>query len=133
MPQGGPGPALLRQSTAAQTLILQQFYHFVFAKALKLRLAIIGVIYRKALVISNSAKRESPVGEIVNLMSTDAQRFMDLAPFLNLVVSVPLQIILAMYFLWQVTLKLWPPPPSSDLDPAEKGQERASLGQRRAA
>lgn len=30
-----------------QTLILQQFYHFVFAKALKLRLAIIGVIYRK--------------------------------------------------------------------------------------
>ncbi|XP_044104614.1 ATP-binding cassette sub-family C member 3 isoform X1 [Neovison vison] len=84
-----------------QTLILQQFYHFVFAKALKLRLAIIGVIYRKALVISNSAKRESPVGEIVNLMSTDAQRFMDLAPFLNLVVSVPLQIILAMYFLWQ--------------------------------
>ncbi|XP_032727951.1 canalicular multispecific organic anion transporter 2 isoform X1 [Lontra canadensis] len=84
-----------------QTLILQQFYHFVFAKALKLRLAIIGVIYRKALLISNSAKRESPVGEIVNLMSTDAQRFMDLAPFLNLVVSVPLQIILAMYFLWQ--------------------------------
>ncbi|XP_059234527.1 ATP-binding cassette sub-family C member 3 isoform X3 [Mustela nigripes] len=84
-----------------QTLILQQFYHFVFAKALKLRLAIIGVIYRKALVISNSAKRESPVGEIVNLMSTDAQRFMDLAPFLNLVVSIPLQIILAMYFLWQ--------------------------------
>ncbi|XP_045840743.1 ATP-binding cassette sub-family C member 3 isoform X4 [Meles meles] len=84
-----------------QTLILQQFYHFVFVKALKLRLVIIGVIYRKALVISNSAKRESPVGEIVNLMSTDAQRFMDLAPFLNLVVSVPLQIILAMYFLWQ--------------------------------
>ncbi|XP_032175781.1 canalicular multispecific organic anion transporter 2 isoform X3 [Mustela erminea] len=58
-------------------------------------------LLRKALVISNSAKRESPVGEIVNLMSTDAQRFMDLAPFLNLVVSVPLQIILAMYFLWQ--------------------------------
>ncbi|XP_044926267.1 ATP-binding cassette sub-family C member 3 isoform X2 [Mustela putorius furo] len=58
-------------------------------------------LLRKALVISNSAKRESPVGEIVNLMSTDAQRFMDLAPFLNLVVSIPLQIILAMYFLWQ--------------------------------
>lgn len=73
------------------------------------------------------------MGEIVNLMSVDAQRFMDLAPFLNLVWSAPLQIILAIYFLWQVTLELWPLPPSSDLDFVEKGQERANLGQRRAA
>ncbi|KAK2111666.1 Canalicular multispecific organic anion transporter 2 [Saguinus oedipus] len=34
-------------------------------------------------------------------MSVDAQRFMDLVPFLNLLWSAPLQIILAMYFLWQ--------------------------------
>lgn len=59
----------------------------------------------QALVISNSVKRESTVGEMVNLMSVDAQRFMDLAPYLNLLWSGPLQIILAIYFLWQVTLK----------------------------
>ncbi|XP_060060875.1 ATP-binding cassette sub-family C member 3 [Erinaceus europaeus] len=61
----------------------------------------IGVIYRKALVITNSAKRKSTMGEIVNLMSVDAQRLMDVAPFLNLLWSAPLQIFLATYFLWQ--------------------------------
>ncbi|CAD7667352.1 unnamed protein product [Nyctereutes procyonoides] len=84
-----------------QTLVLHQYFHCIFEMALRLRTAITGVIYRKALVITNSAKRESTVGEIVNLMSVDAQRFMDLAPFLNLVWSAPLQIILAIYFLWQ--------------------------------
>uniref|UniRef100_A0A2K6UWG7 ATP binding cassette subfamily C member 3 n=1 Tax=Saimiri boliviensis boliviensis TaxID=39432 RepID=A0A2K6UWG7_SAIBB len=84
-----------------QSLILQQYYHCIFVTGLKFRTGIIGVIYRKALVITNSVKRASTVGEIVNLMSVDAQRFMDLVPFLNLLWSAPLQIILAMYFLWQ--------------------------------
>ncbi|XP_078230310.1 ATP-binding cassette sub-family C member 3 isoform X3 [Callithrix jacchus] len=84
-----------------QSLILQQYYHCIFVTGLKFRTGIIGVIYRKALVITNSVKRASTLGEIVNLMSVDAQRFMDLVPFLNLLWSAPLQIILAMYFLWQ--------------------------------
>lgn len=45
------------------------------------------------------------MGEIVNLMSVDAQRFMDVFPFLNLLWATPLQVILAIYFLWQVTLQ----------------------------
>lgn len=56
----------------------------------------------QSLVITNSAKRSSTVGEIVNLMSVDAQRFMDLMTFLNMLWSAPLQIFLALYFLWQV-------------------------------
>lgn len=84
-----------------QTVILHQYYHCMFAMGLRLRTGIIGVIYRKALVITSSVKRESTVGEMVNFMSVDAQRFMDLAPFLNLLWSTPLQIILAIYFLWQ--------------------------------
>lgn len=43
----------------------------------------------------------STVGEIVNLMSVDAQRFMDLTTYLHTIWSAPLQIALAMYFLWQ--------------------------------
>ncbi|XP_030063833.1 ATP-binding cassette sub-family C member 3 isoform X2 [Microcaecilia unicolor] len=84
-----------------QTLLLHQHFQYVFVTGMRLRTAITGVIYRKALVITNSAKRSSTVGEIVNLMSVDAQRFMDLTTFLNLLWSAPLQIILALYFLWQ--------------------------------
>ncbi|KAB0394515.1 hypothetical protein E2I00_015647, partial [Balaenoptera physalus] len=67
-----------------QTLILHQYYHCIFVMGLRFRTGIIGVIYRKALVITSSVKRESTVGEIVNLMSVDAQRFMDVVPFINL-------------------------------------------------
>ncbi|XP_041075962.1 ATP-binding cassette sub-family C member 3-like isoform X1 [Polyodon spathula] len=84
-----------------QTIILHQHFQYCFVTGMRLRTAIIGAVYRKALVITNSAKRSSTVGEIVNLMSVDAQRFMDLTTFLNLLWSAPLQIILALYFLWQ--------------------------------
>ncbi|KAH0501077.1 canalicular multispecific organic anion transporter 2 [Microtus ochrogaster] len=93
---------LMFVSSMMQTLIIHQYYHSIFVMALRLRTAIIGVIYRKALVITNSVKRESTVGEMVNLMSVDAQRFMDVSPFINLLWSAPLQVILAIYFLWQI-------------------------------
>lgn len=64
------------------------------------------IIVVQALVITNAAKRSSTVGEIVNLMSVDAQRFMDLTTFLNMLWSAPLQIMLALYFLWQVCAQI---------------------------
>ncbi|XP_036797961.1 multidrug resistance-associated protein 1 isoform X1 [Oncorhynchus mykiss] len=72
-----------------------------FVTGMRLRTAIVGAVYRKALVISNAARRTSTVGEIVNLMSVDAQRFMDLITYINMIWSAPLQVILALYFLWQ--------------------------------
>ena len=56
----------------------------------------------QALVITNSARKPSTVGEIVNLMSVDAQRFMDLTTYINMIWSAPLQVILALYLLWLV-------------------------------
>ncbi|XP_010618468.1 canalicular multispecific organic anion transporter 2 isoform X1 [Fukomys damarensis] len=93
---------LMFVSSMMQTLVLNMCYQCVFTAGLRVRTGIIGLIYRKALVITNSVKRESTVGEIVNLMSVDAQRFMDVFPFLFLLWSAPLQIFLAIYFLWQI-------------------------------
>lgn len=56
----------------------------------------------QALVISSAARRTSTVGEMVNLMSVDTQRFMDLVTYINMIWSAPLQVVLALYFLWQV-------------------------------
>lgn len=87
---------------AAQTFILGQYFHRMFIVGLRIRTALINAIYRKALVISNTARKESTVGEIVNLMAVDAQRFMDLTTYINMLWSAPLQIGLALYFLWDL-------------------------------
>lgn len=72
----------------------------------------ISLCFLQALVISSSARSSSTVGEIVNLMSVDAQRFMDLITYINMVWSAPLQVVLALYFLWQVRVLVvstrWP-------------------------
>uniref|UniRef100_A0A803T6X8 Multidrug resistance-associated protein 1 n=1 Tax=Anolis carolinensis TaxID=28377 RepID=A0A803T6X8_ANOCA len=93
--------ALLFLSAGLQTLVLHQYFHICFVTGMRLKTAVIGAIYRKALVITHSARKSSTVGEIVNLMSVDAQRFMDLATYINMVWSAPLQVILALYLLWQ--------------------------------
>uniref|UniRef100_A0A671QUL1 Canalicular multispecific organic anion transporter 2-like n=1 Tax=Sinocyclocheilus anshuiensis TaxID=1608454 RepID=A0A671QUL1_9TELE len=92
---------LMFGTSLLQTLILHQHFQYCFVTGMRLRSGIIGAIYRKALAITNEAKRSSTVGEVVNLMSVDAQRFMDLTTFLNMLWSAPLQIILALFFLWQ--------------------------------
>lgn len=83
-----------------QTILSGQFNQRLSVVALRIRTALIGVIYRKALVLSNSAKKDTATGEIVNLMAVDAQCFMDLLIYVNSIWSAPLQIILALYFLW---------------------------------
>lgn len=50
--------------------------------------------------MSGATRKESTVGETVNLMSADAQRFMDMANFVHNLWSSPLQIILSIVFLW---------------------------------
>ncbi|NXG12463.1 MRP3 protein, partial [Sakesphorus luctuosus] len=93
--------ALMFVCAVLQTLVLHQHFQYSIVTGMRLRTGITGVIYRKSLAITNSAKRSSTVGEIVNLMSVDAQRFTDLTTFLNMLWSAPLQIFLALYFLWQ--------------------------------
>lgn len=92
---------LLLLTAVLQTLILSQYFHRMFLVGLRMRTALIAAIYRKALRMSNAARKESTVGEIVNLMSVDAQRFMDVTAYINMIWSAPLQILLALYFLWQ--------------------------------
>ncbi|XP_046419118.1 multidrug resistance-associated protein 1 isoform X8 [Neodiprion fabricii] len=91
---------LLFLTATVQTLVLSQYFNRMFLVGLRIRTALIAAIYRKALRMSNAARKESTVGEIVNLMSVDAQRFMDLTAYINMIWSAPLQIMLALYFLW---------------------------------
>jgi len=52
--------------------------------------------------MSNEARKTTTVGEIVNLMSVDAQRLQHVTGYLWVVWSAPLQIVIAVYFLWSL-------------------------------
>ncbi|RDD39615.1 Multidrug resistance-associated protein 1 [Trichoplax sp. H2] len=88
-------------AATVRSLILHQYFHLCFILGIRLKSAIIWAIYRKSLVLSNSAKKKSTTGEIVNLMSVDAQRIAELTGYLHVIWSSPFQIALAVYFLWQ--------------------------------
>ena len=47
------------------------------------------------------ARQATSVGQIVNIMSTDAQRMQELTTYLQMVWSAPLQISLSVFFLWK--------------------------------
>ncbi|XP_063866337.1 multidrug resistance-associated protein 1-like isoform X3 [Scylla paramamosain] len=85
-----------------QSFLLGQYFAWMMVVGLRMRTGIISAVYGKAMRISSSAKKESTVGEIVNLMSVDAQRFMDITTYINMLWSAPMQIILAIYFLWNL-------------------------------
>lgn len=92
--------------TMFQTVVLSQYFERMFIVGMNLRTSLISAIYRKSLRMTGAARKESTVGEIVNLMSVDVQRFMDLLPYLNMLWSAPLQIALCSYFMYQ---ELGPP------------------------
>ncbi|KAE8621831.1 hypothetical protein XENTR_v10004987 [Xenopus tropicalis] len=92
---------LLLVVTVSQTLILQLYQRFNMLAAVKMKTSVIGLIYRKALQLAYSSRKKFTTGELVNLMSSDAQQLMDLTVNLNLLWSAPFQILMAVVFLWQ--------------------------------
>ncbi|UYV60328.1 hypothetical protein LAZ67_1000843 [Cordylochernes scorpioides] len=93
---------LMLTSATIQSISLSFYFYQMYRVATRFRTCLISAIYKKALSISNSARKKTTIGEIVNLMSVDVQKIADLMPFVNLVWSAPLQIFLAVYFLYQV-------------------------------
>ncbi|KAM6418865.1 multidrug resistance-associated protein 1-like [Pluvialis apricaria] len=85
----------------SQTVIHQLYQRNNMLTAVKIKTAVVGLIYKKALTLANSPCRNYTTGEIVNLMSVDAQQLMDLTVNINLLWSAPFQIIMAVIFLWK--------------------------------
>nr|XP_056714411.1 multidrug resistance-associated protein 1-like isoform X2 [Euleptes europaea] len=84
-----------------QTLIHQAYQRLNLLTAVKIKTAMVGLLYKKSLNLSSSSRQKYTTGEIVNLMSTDVQQLMELTINLNLLWSAPFQILLAIIFLWQ--------------------------------
>uniref|UniRef100_A0A669B1S8 ABC-type glutathione-S-conjugate transporter n=1 Tax=Oreochromis niloticus TaxID=8128 RepID=A0A669B1S8_ORENI len=84
-----------------QSLFNHQYMYTCFTVGMRVKTAVMGLVYRKSLVINSSARRTCTVGEIVNLVSADTQKLMDFVVYFNAVWLAPIEIALCLFFLWQ--------------------------------
>merc|ERR550519_1464188 len=94
--------SLIFFTTAIQTVILSQYFYRMYLIGIWTKASLISAVYRKSLVVTASAKKDTSSGEVVNLMSVDCQRISDMTPYLNMLWSAPLQICIAVYMLYQL-------------------------------
>ncbi|NWV84193.1 MRP1 protein, partial [Dasyornis broadbenti] len=85
----------------SQTLLHQLYQRNNILTAVKIKTAVVGLIYKKALTLANSSRQRYTTGQIVNLMSADTQQLLELTINMNLLWSAPFQIIMAVVFLWK--------------------------------
>ncbi|XP_019397334.1 PREDICTED: multidrug resistance-associated protein 6 isoform X2 [Crocodylus porosus] len=85
-----------------QTLFEQWYMYTCLVIGVRLKTAVTGLVYRKILVMSNAARKATTVGEIVNLVSVDVQKLMDLIIYFNGIWLAPIRIIICFVFLWQL-------------------------------
>ncbi|KAL9940237.1 hypothetical protein V8E36_000942 [Tilletia maclaganii] len=97
---------LLFAVATLQTAFLHQYFQRSFNTGLRVRSGLITTIYKKSLRLSNDARAGRTTGDIVNLMSVDANRLQELATYLQVIWSAFFQMGLA--FISLAYLLGWP-------------------------
>lgn len=88
-------------ATLIGSFLSTQFDYNVKVVGYKIRTAIITTIYRKSLTVSSVSASKFSSGEIVNFMSTDTDRIINFCPSFHAVWSLPFQIGVSLFLLYQ--------------------------------
>uniref|UniRef100_A0AC34RL53 ABC transmembrane type-1 domain-containing protein n=1 Tax=Panagrolaimus sp. JU765 TaxID=591449 RepID=A0AC34RL53_9BILA len=83
------------------SLFLNNYFTIMFRVGVRIQSVLTTAIFHKTLRLSNSARRGKTVGEIVNLMAIDVERFQTLTTQCQQYWSTPLQIIISLFLLYQ--------------------------------
>jgi len=83
--------------SAAQTLLINYYFHILYRMSLHIKSSLVQMLYAKSLRISSAARSEFGIGKIVNLQSNDASKLWDLVIFLHVIWSAPFQIFLVLF------------------------------------
>ncbi|CAB3400543.1 unnamed protein product [Caenorhabditis bovis] len=82
------------------SILLSHYFYLMYRVGTRVQTCLTAAVYRKTLRLSNAARREKTVGEIVNLMAIDIDRFQQITPQIMQYWSNPLQISLALILLF---------------------------------
>lgn len=93
---------LLLLTSLLQVTTLQFYQHLLYAVSFRVKMALMSVIYKKALRISFDARQDTSTGTLMNLLSTDSGTPSMVVNYLNLLWSSPTQIIVALILLWNL-------------------------------
>ena len=69
--------------------------------AVFVRTAVSTLLYRKALRVSAAGRAMTSTGQVVNMMSNDTAQLQRFLQFIGFTLTAPLQIIIALYFIYQ--------------------------------
>ncbi|XP_074602377.1 multidrug resistance-associated protein 1-like [Brevipalpus obovatus] len=78
-----------------------QYEFLINITSMRMRSAIIAIIYKKSLKLSSSGRKNFTTGEIINLIAVDAERIVGYVLMYNMLWSAPIQIGIALYLLYQ--------------------------------
>lgn len=88
--------------TILKTSLFNKYVLKMTDASLGTRGALTSVIYRKSIRLSSESRAEKSSGDIVNLMSVDVNRVLDLCQNLNTIVVAPIQLVLCIVSLWNL-------------------------------
>lgn len=91
---------LMFSTSECRSLILNGYFYIMFRMGTKIQTSLTSAVYKKTLLLSNNARRDRTVGEIVNLMAIDVERFQMITPQIQQFWSCPYQITFALVYLF---------------------------------
>uniref|UniRef100_F1KS39 Multidrug resistance-associated protein 1 n=1 Tax=Ascaris suum TaxID=6253 RepID=F1KS39_ASCSU len=83
-----------------RSFLINYYFFLMFRAGIKIQTTLTAAVYKKTLKLSNAARRSKTVGEIVNLMAIDVERFQLITPQIQQFWSCPFQITLALIYLF---------------------------------
>lgn len=84
-----------------QSILSVRYFWITQVVGQNVRTLVVGLVYRKSLLVSQSSRSKSTTGEIINLMSVDSHKLDDIFQYINLLWSAPFQIILALFLMYR--------------------------------